>query len=251
VRRRASVDQTIGVAGSWIFRLGPVGAGGVCVCTHARAPAIGRPRPSGSVSARGPVRAPASASSPARICRRGRTGHGWPCLSDSHHELLLMSLGDPAQCRSAFEEVRSLHGLRPTAIIERSSDGTLEVPDPRPRTSWPRASAALWNACRPTNSPLRCTPPRTKPEKPRPKKAKPKKTSPRRKAHPDRAFRGAEIPDGRRLGARPVTRGRFCRGRTPEAVARGEQEAVPYSCIPVFPRSCKVTRPGSLSPRGS
>ncbi|MHA6764847.1 hypothetical protein [Streptacidiphilus sp. PAMC 29251] len=48
-------------------------------------------------------------------------------MADSHH-VLLMSFTGPDQCRSAFEEAKSLHGLRQAAIIERSAEGTLEVP---------------------------------------------------------------------------------------------------------------------------
>ena len=49
-------------------------------------------------------------------------------MADGHH-MLLISFTDPAGCRAAFEEARSLPGLRTLAIMERSADGTLEVPD--------------------------------------------------------------------------------------------------------------------------
>lgn len=48
-------------------------------------------------------------------------------MADSHR-VLLMSFNDQAQCRSAFDEARSLPGLRQAAVLERSVQGALEVP---------------------------------------------------------------------------------------------------------------------------
>ncbi|MGW8326276.1 histidine kinase [Streptomyces sp. NPDC055897] len=49
-------------------------------------------------------------------------------MADTHH-VLLISFTDPARCRAAFEEAASLSGLRQAAILERSADGLLDVPD--------------------------------------------------------------------------------------------------------------------------
>lgn len=49
-------------------------------------------------------------------------------MSDSHH-VLLLSFTDPAAGRSAFKETLSLPGLRQAAILERSLDGEITVPE--------------------------------------------------------------------------------------------------------------------------
>ncbi|MFI6471066.1 histidine kinase [Streptomyces sp. NPDC050516] len=49
-------------------------------------------------------------------------------MADTHH-VLLISFTDPARCRSAFAEAVSLPGLRQAAILERSAEGLLDVPD--------------------------------------------------------------------------------------------------------------------------
>ncbi|WP_438295346.1 histidine kinase [Streptomyces sp. HUAS TT7] len=49
-------------------------------------------------------------------------------MADTHH-VLLVSFTDPARCRSAFAEAVSLPGLRQAAILERSAEGLLDVPD--------------------------------------------------------------------------------------------------------------------------
>ncbi|MFI5617910.1 histidine kinase [Streptomyces sp. NPDC051567] len=49
-------------------------------------------------------------------------------MADSHH-VLLISFTDPAACRSAFQEAVTLPGLRQAAVLERSAEGLLDVPE--------------------------------------------------------------------------------------------------------------------------
>ncbi|MBD0742879.1 histidine kinase [Streptomyces sp. CBMA152] len=49
-------------------------------------------------------------------------------MSDRHH-VVLLPFADPARCRSAFAQAKELPGLRQAAILERSADGVLDVPD--------------------------------------------------------------------------------------------------------------------------
>ncbi|MGW2859572.1 hypothetical protein [Streptomyces sp. SDr-06] len=49
-------------------------------------------------------------------------------MADTHH-VLLISFTDAERCRAAFEEAVSLPGLRQAAILERSAEGLLDVPD--------------------------------------------------------------------------------------------------------------------------
>ncbi|WP_406340862.1 histidine kinase [Streptomyces sp. NBC_00648] len=49
-------------------------------------------------------------------------------MADTHH-VLLISFTDPPRCRAAYEEAVSLPGLRQAAVLERSAEGLLDVPD--------------------------------------------------------------------------------------------------------------------------
>ncbi|MET9359578.1 histidine kinase [Streptomyces sp. NPDC006632] len=49
-------------------------------------------------------------------------------MADTHH-VLLISFARPERCRSAYEEAVSLPGLRQAAVLERSADGVLDVPE--------------------------------------------------------------------------------------------------------------------------
>ncbi|MFG2143162.1 histidine kinase [Streptomyces sp. NPDC048696] len=49
-------------------------------------------------------------------------------MSDRHH-VVLLPFADPARCRSAFTQAKELPGLRQAAVLERSADGVLDVPD--------------------------------------------------------------------------------------------------------------------------
>ncbi|MER5883378.1 histidine kinase [Streptomyces sp. NPDC001941] len=45
------------------------------------------------------------------------------------HHVLLISFADPARCREAFREAAGLPGLSHAAVLERSAEGLLDVPE--------------------------------------------------------------------------------------------------------------------------
>ncbi|MCX5384103.1 histidine kinase [Streptomyces sp. NBC_00083] len=49
-------------------------------------------------------------------------------MAETHH-VLLISFTRPEQCRAAYEEAVSLPGLRQAAVLERSAEGVLDVPE--------------------------------------------------------------------------------------------------------------------------
>ncbi|WP_411104742.1 histidine kinase [Streptomyces sp. cmx-4-9] len=49
-------------------------------------------------------------------------------MADSH-QVLLISFKDPAAARAAYEESLELPGLQQAALMERSADGLLDVPE--------------------------------------------------------------------------------------------------------------------------
>ncbi|MDH6108966.1 putative membrane protein [Kitasatospora sp. MAP12-15] len=53
------------------------------------------------------------------------------------HTMLFVTFRDQASVRAAYEEVKELHGVRQAAVLERSADGLLDVPE-----SWVRGAGA-------------------------------------------------------------------------------------------------------------
>lgn len=45
------------------------------------------------------------------------------------HTMLFITFDDPAAARAAYEEVKQLHGVRQAAVLERSAEGLLDVPE--------------------------------------------------------------------------------------------------------------------------
>ncbi|MCX5215015.1 histidine kinase [Kitasatospora sp. NBC_00240] len=45
------------------------------------------------------------------------------------HSMLFVTFDDPAAVRAAYDEVRELHGVRQAAVLERSAEGILDVPE--------------------------------------------------------------------------------------------------------------------------
>ncbi|MFG2818541.1 histidine kinase [Kitasatospora sp. NPDC048365] len=53
-------------------------------------------------------------------------------MSDRHH-VLLIGFTDAAACRLAYEDAKHLPGLRQAAVLERSADGIIDVPESHTR----------------------------------------------------------------------------------------------------------------------
>ncbi|GAA1358304.1 histidine kinase [Streptomyces beijiangensis] len=49
-------------------------------------------------------------------------------MTENHH-VLLIAFSDPERCRAAYEEALQLPGLRQAAILERSAEGLIDVPE--------------------------------------------------------------------------------------------------------------------------
>lgn len=55
-------------------------------------------------------------------------------MSDTH-TMLFITFDDQAPARAAYQELKALHGVRQAAVLERSADGQLDVPE-----SWVRGA---------------------------------------------------------------------------------------------------------------
>ncbi|MFD7640786.1 hypothetical protein ACFV4P_09030 [Kitasatospora sp. NPDC059795] len=50
-------------------------------------------------------------------------------MSDHHHNVLLLGFTDPAACRRAYEDAMHLPGVRQVAVLERSEEGIVDIPE--------------------------------------------------------------------------------------------------------------------------
>ncbi|MEV4611377.1 histidine kinase [Kitasatospora sp. NPDC049258] len=53
------------------------------------------------------------------------------------HSMLFVTFDDTGSARAAYREMKELHGVRQAAVMERTADGLLDVPD-----SWVRGAGA-------------------------------------------------------------------------------------------------------------
>ncbi|WP_073809260.1 hypothetical protein [Kitasatospora sp. CB01950] len=50
-------------------------------------------------------------------------------MSDHHHNVLLLGFTDRAACRRAYEDAMHLPGVRQVAVLERSDEGIVDIPE--------------------------------------------------------------------------------------------------------------------------
>ncbi|MGW4378398.1 hypothetical protein [Kitasatospora sp. NPDC004531] len=50
-------------------------------------------------------------------------------MSDHHHNVLLLGFADGEACRRAYEDAMHLPGLRQLAVLERSAEGIVDIPE--------------------------------------------------------------------------------------------------------------------------